>query len=170
MPDSPEPGQAALDNQMVHEEAGIPVRGVPVYRSPLVYPDLALILVGAQKWLTLLNAIIALLGLWVLVASFVLKYPVTTPRLNNFVLGLVIAALATLRIFVGRHGAWLNWLMTLLALWLTASPFALGYLNSMRPGWNSIAVGIAVALLSASSAIYTLRLLRPPGYGRAQTD
>lgn len=165
MTDSPEAEQAALDNQMVHE-----VDGVPVYQSSFIYPDLALIFVGAQKWVTLLNFIIALLGLWVLVASFVLKYPVTTPRLNSFVLGLVIAALAALRIFVGRHGAWFNWLLSLLGLWLVASPFGLGYLNVAPAVWNSIAAGIAVTLLSALSAIFTLRLLPPTHYRGLEMD
>jgi hypothetical protein len=70
---------------------------------------------------------------------------------NGIIFGIVIAVLATSR-FVGSTGPWASWVNALIGVWLIVSPFIVGYAGSGWE-WNSIILGIIIALLGVWSAV-----------------
>jgi uncharacterized membrane protein HdeD (DUF308 family) len=104
---------------------------------------------GTQKTLSWLVAIV---GLWELLAAFVLGYSATSAAMwNAVIIGLALMIL----------GIWaavseekttdktLDWVNLLLGIWLIISPFVLGYMSVSAALWNDVIVGLAVVVLTA---------------------
>ena len=103
-----------------------------------------------------LSWIVALFGVWEVLAPFVLGYSAATVALwNAIVLGVVLVVL----------GVWaavaqttltlktLDWINTVLGIWLIVAPFILSYTGVTAALWNDIIVGIVVAVLAAWAAL-----------------
>lgn len=86
-------------------------------------------------------------GIWLIVAPFVLGYVGTTAQTNDIVLGIVVGAIALIRLFRVYRAAWLNWVNILAGLWLIIAPFVLAY-TTIAPMWNDIILGVIVVVLS----------------------
>lgn len=100
-------------------------------------------------WASTLNIIA---GIWLIVAPFVLLYANATARVNDIVLGAVIAIFALVRALVpGAATAWLSWLNTLWGIWLIIASFVLSYGGIARP--NEIVLGIIVGILGIWSGV-----------------
>lgn len=90
-----------------------------------------------------------MLGLWLIVAPFLLGAP-TADLWNDVIVGGLIAVLAGYNWYrttqgeeVSTSGAALN---SLLGLWLIAAPFVFGVSGALL--WNDVIVGIIVASLA----------------------
>jgi hypothetical protein len=95
-----------------------------------------------------------LLGIWLLISPWVLMFRSGVAVGNDVVLGIVIAIVAGIRFSNPiRATTGLSWLNFLLGLWVLISPWVLGYAALPSALWNNIAVGVAVMVLSASSAL-----------------
>lgn len=92
-----------------------------------------------------------LLGLWLVIAPFLLSYATSASRGNDITIGVIIALLATFRLLGAYRAAWLSWLNALLGIWLIVAPFILGY-DSSRALWNDVIVGLFIAFLGLWSA------------------
>lgn len=92
-----------------------------------------------------------LLGLWLVIAPFLLRYATSTSIGNDITIGIIIALLAAFRLFGAYRAAWLSWLNALLGIWLIVAPFILGY-DSSSALWNDIIVGLFIAFLGIWSA------------------
>lgn len=107
-------------------------------------------------WASTLNIIA---GIWLIVAPFVLLYADQTAKVNDTVLGAVIAVFALVRALApGAATAWLSWLNTLWGIWLIIASFVLGYGGIARP--NEIVLGIIVGILGIWSAV-SANVVRP---------
>lgn len=115
-----------------------------------------------------------LVGLWLIISPFVLGYSdlgqatktIASQATNNdLIVGFTIAVIGAIRLANAyRFGEyelptmWLSWLSALLGLWLIVSPFVLGFSGLATPFWNSIIVGIIVAVLGVWNALVARRL------------
>lgn len=102
-----------------------------------------------------------LVGLWLVIAPWVLDYSEQSNAVWNQVgVGVVIAALASFRVFAPRQWASLSWINFVLGLWLIIAPFVLTYNetgNTQAILWNDIISGLLVLSLAAWSAVATSR-------------
>jgi hypothetical protein len=99
------------------------------------------------KWLSAANAT---LGLWLIVAPFVLATS-TAGMWNDVVIGLVIATVGTYNYYlttqgkeVSRSAAGLN---ALAGLWMIVAPFVLGGIGGAAL-WSDVTVGLLVTLFA----------------------
>lgn len=97
-----------------------------------------------------------LLGIWLIIAPFVLVYADVEALWNDIIVGIIIAVLAGVRISGVFGSTWLSWVNFVLGLWLVIAPFVLGYLTG-RALWNDVIVGITVAALAVWSVAATRR-------------
>lgn len=102
-----------------------------------------------------LSCLIALAGLWEVLAPFFLGYSATTVAMwNAVIVGVVLIALAAIATFredvtVDKTTDWIN---AVLGLWLILAPFALDYSAVVVAMWNDIIVGFVVIVLAVWAA------------------
>ena len=102
-----------------------------------------------------------ILGLWLIIAPFVLGFTVHThSEWNTIIVGILVATIAAIRIWGGRGASWLSWINAGLALWLIVSPWIYGNSDVSAIMWNDIIVGVVVLVLSAWSALAQETLAR----------
>ena len=107
-----------------------------------------------------------LLGLWLILAPFVLGYSGIRESLwNDIVIGAIIAILAAIRIFTPLQYRSLSWWNFALGGWLIFAPFLIYGAGASGPPaqaatWNEVIVGVLVIVLGAWSALST-RSIRP---------
>jgi peptidoglycan/LPS O-acetylase OafA/YrhL len=102
----------------------------------------------------------AYLGLWLLIAPWVLVYQDRRAiAATHVVAGLVLLALGAFRLGKPRTAPWLSWLNASLGLWLVLTPFVLlpSSSSTAPASWNSVIIGTVVAVLGASAAVSTHR-------------
>ena len=96
------------------------------------------------------------LGLWLIVAPFVLAYrDISAALWNNIIVGIVIAVLASWRA-LGKESVRMtvtSWVVALLGLWTLIAPFVLRYAGNASAMWNGVIVGIVVAILATYRAL-----------------
>ena len=99
-----------------------------------------------------LSGISILLGIWLILAPFVLAYTgVQVATWNDIILGVLICAMALIRTFgAGQAGA--GWINVLLGIWLVIAPFILNYGENPAPTWNDIILGILIIIFAWSGA------------------
>ena len=92
-----------------------------------------------------------LLGIWVIVAPFVLASALFSAAIwNNIATGVAVAILALIRTSMPRQSGW-SWGNVILGIWLLISPFVLGFAASSLL-WNNVILGIIIALVGISNA------------------
>jgi hypothetical protein len=103
------------------------------------------------KWLAGTNA---LLGLWLVVAPFVLATS-TAGLWNDVVLGLIIASVGTYNYYLTTQGKEVSaaaaGLNTLAGLWMIAAPFVLAGISGAA-FWSDLTVGVLVTLFAGYNA------------------
>jgi hypothetical protein len=106
-----------------------------------------------HEQITLASGANLILGLWLIVAPFVLTFTGSGARGNDIILGIVIAVIAACRVFGAYRSAWLSWVNALLGIWVIISPWVLGFSGKAQPTWNNVIVGIAITILGVWSAV-----------------
>ncbi len=119
-----------------------------------------------------LNWVVAILGIWELLAPFILSYSkvqkaaegaqkaAALPKTGNamwdaIIIGivlLIVGAWAALSNSVGLIKS-LSWLNAILGLWLIIAPFTLGYSKLASAMWNDVVIGIIVLVVGAWAAL-----------------
>ena len=89
-------------------------------------------------------------GLWLVLAPFILNYT-GSPRVNDIVVGLIVAVVGVIRTLAVERTAWISWVNIILGIWLIVAPFFLGYSGVSSALWNDVILGIIVAALSGWS-------------------
>lgn len=105
-----------------------------------------------------LSWFIVIAGIWAVLSPFILGFSGATIALwNAIVIGV---ALFILGIWAAQTTnpstrSALDWVNVVLGLWLIASPFILGFSGLAFAMWNSIIVGLVVAILGLWAALST---------------
>ena len=77
------------------------------------------------QWTSGINLVV---GLWLIVAPFLLGYDEIQAALwNDILVGLIVAAFAVARVARPLMNPSLSWINALLGLWLVVAPFVLAY-------------------------------------------
>jgi hypothetical protein len=102
----------------------------------------------------------AVLGLWLLIAPWVLDYQDRTEVVvSHVVAGLLLLTLGAFRLGKPRTSPWLSWFNALLGLWLVITPFVVrpSASSTGSASWNSILIGAVVAVVAVAAAVSTHR-------------
>jgi hypothetical protein len=103
----------------------------------------------SAQWHVVANV---LLGIWLAVSPWVLDYAgQTAAAWNASMIGLAIALVSASALLAYRK--WEDWIIALLAAWLMASPYILGFGTMPAARWTHFVVGVLVAVLALWSAI-----------------
>ncbi len=103
-----------------------------------------------------------LLGIWLIIAPFVLGYArLEAAQTNDIIVGILVAIIATIRSFGAFTQPGWSWMNVFLGIWLIIAPFVLGYSNVSTPLWNDIILGILIAVMAWTSATSARRRLPP---------
>ena len=97
------------------------------------------------------DLLITLLGLWLMMSSRLLHFPVAhaDATWNTWVVGAAIILLtAVSRYLIDTRNPWEDLASAALGFWLIIAPWALGFTSQMTERSNSISVGSAVAAVA----------------------
>ncbi|HET7035272.1 MAG TPA: SPW repeat protein [Thermomicrobiaceae bacterium] len=107
-----------------------------------------------MRQMVVASGINLILGLWLIIAPFVLGFSGQThSEWNSVIIGILVATIAAIRIWGGRGASWLSWINAGLALWLIVSPWIYGNSDVTAILWNDIIVGAVILVLSVWSAL-----------------
>jgi hypothetical protein len=102
-----------------------------------------------------LNGLVALAGLWEVLAPFILGYStITVIMWNAIIVGGVLIILAAWAAFSeqDRLEQNLDWIIAVVGMWLTLAPAALFYSTRTVAMWNDTIIGVIVILLALWAA------------------
>lgn len=103
-----------------------------------------------------LSWIIAVVGLWEIVAPFIFGMTATTAFLwDAVIVGLALLVLGVWAALANDENTvkYLNWINAVLGLWLIIAPFVLSYSSAAAAMWNDIIVGLVALALGAWAAL-----------------
>lgn len=110
-----------------------------------------------QTYLRTAGSIDILLGIWLIIAPFMLGYSAINGALwNDIISGFLVVIFAA--IIAGRTttgSAWPSWVNLIIGIWLILAPFALGHSAVAAAMWNEIVSGVIIIGLSAYAAFST---------------
>jgi SPW repeat len=103
-----------------------------------------------------LSWLVALAGLWEVIAVFVLGYSASTTALwDALIVGVALIVLGGWAALSSQEGTdkTLDWINAILGVWLIIAPFVLGYTALVAALWNDIIVGIVVVVIAGWAAL-----------------
>lgn len=116
-----------------------------------------------------LSGFIAVLGLWMMAAPWILNYGYVSSALwNSLVVGAAVVLVAVARILLPNEFAHLSWINVAFGIWLILSPFIFGYgsdsitsVGNVNPAvGNHLVCGIFLTILAWLSATFNNPRLR----------
>lgn len=94
-----------------------------------------------QDWVSLI------LGIWLFISPWVLGFTsVANAATNAWILGIAVAVVAIIALSMPQ--LWEEWVNLILGVWLIIAPWVVGFSNMSTPTWNSVILGIIVALVN----------------------
>ncbi len=108
-----------------------------------------------MKTAKVLNWVIAIGGVWEILAPFILSYSAAkTPMWDAIIIGVVLVILGAWAGLANASGTVkaLSWVNAVLGLWLIIAPFILAYSSVKAAMWNDIIVGIIIVVLGVWAA------------------
>jgi hypothetical protein len=103
-----------------------------------------------------LSGILIIVGIWELLAPFIWGYATSIePLWNDVLFGAALIVLAGVSVLSESETTdrGLDWVNTVIGLWLIAAPFVLAYTSLTSALWNDIIVGIITVVLSTWAAV-----------------
>lgn len=95
-----------------------------------------------------------LLGIWLIISPWVLTYASSIAKWDELGIGIGVLVLAAIREIAPR-AQWISFLNGLIGVWAIISPIFINF-SEPRAYWNTIIVGIVVALLAFWNSSLTL--------------
>ncbi len=95
---------------------------------------------AVRRWQDWVNQV---LGAWLFISPWVLRYAGTPAAWNAYVMGAGIVVFALIAAYMPK--AWEELINTALGVWLVVSPFVLGFSASEMVALHTVVVGILVA-------------------------
>ncbi len=103
-----------------------------------------------------LSWITVVLGVWLIIAPFILTFPSAVAMWNSIIVGVIVLILSWIRAANPASSPGLSWINAILGLWLIVAPFVLNMATTtMSARWNDIVLGIAVIVFSVWAALAT---------------
>ncbi len=102
-----------------------------------------------------LSWITVVLGVWLIIAPFILTFPSMVAMWNSIIVGVIVLILSWIRAANPASSPGLSWINAILGLWLIVAPFVLRMVSSTSARWNDIVLGIAVIVFSVWAALAT---------------
>jgi len=98
------------------------------------------------------NWVNLVLGIWLIVAGFVLKTPPKTANFwNDLIVGIIVAILAYISTTTKRVICWIN---VVLGIWLIIAAFLPSIVGTKTGNlWNDLIVGIVVLIVAIIAAL-----------------
>ena len=103
-----------------------------------------------------LNWVLAVAGLWEIIAPFAIGYSsVTGAMVNAIILGILILGIGIWAAVINSGGAIkaLSWINAILGLWVLLSPFIIRYSQTTGAMVNDLIVGIGVLIIGVWAAL-----------------
>ena len=103
-----------------------------------------------------LSWVIAVAGLWEILAPFIIGYSSTTAAMvDAIILGILLLGLGLWAALVNSEGTikGLSWTNGVLGLWVLLAPFILSYSKTTGAMVNDIIIGILVVILGVWAAL-----------------
>ena len=102
-----------------------------------------------------------LLGIWLIISTFVLTFFSNLPaaQWNNVIVGILVGLFSVVRLSGDPRACW-SWSNVVLGIWLIISPFVLGFSGIAPAMWHNVIVGIIVGLLALSKALLPSRTVQ----------
>ena len=107
--------------------------------------------------------LVALAGLWLVAAPFVLGYSTADgmrARSDDLLFGVAILLVAGYRLLQAENATWPSVVTAVMGFWVFLAPFYIGYHSVGVADMNDHIVGILVILFSAWAALTTRRVQR----------
>lgn len=95
-----------------------------------------------------------LLGIWLVISPWILSYASSAAKWDQLGIGIAVLILAAIREIAPR-AQWISFLNGLVGVWAIIAPIFISFLLP-RAYWNSIIVGIVVALLAFWNSSLTI--------------
>lgn len=109
---------------------------------------------GQENRTKVASGINVLAGLWLIISPYIFGF--TQGVTNSVIIGIVVAVLALIRFINPVQASWLSWINTILGIWLIVSAFVMGV--AAAPFWNTLILGIIVAVMAIWSASSSAKL------------
>ncbi len=106
-----------------------------------------------QQDVKVLSWITVILGVWLIIAPFILTFPSTVAMWNSIIVGVIVLVLSWIRAANPATSPGLSWINAILGLWLIVAPFVMSMASSTSTRWNDIVLGIAVIVFSVWAAL-----------------
>ncbi len=103
-----------------------------------------------------LSWIIAVVGLWEIIAPFIFGMTATTAFLwDAIIVGLALLVFGAWAALANDENTikYLSWINAVLGLWLVIAPFVLSYSSAAAAMWNDIIIGLVALALGAWAAL-----------------
>ncbi len=107
-----------------------------------------------------LSWVIAVAGLWEILAPFIIGYSATTGAMvDAIIFGILLLGLGLWAALVNTSGTikGLSWVNAVLGLWVLLAPFILGYSKTTGAMVNDLIIGILVVILGIWAALAAAR-------------
>jgi SPW repeat-containing protein len=112
-----------------------------------------------MKWASWTNAI---LGVWLILAPWVLRYPSNVPSGEDVLLGISVLLIAAWSANADQAVTGPAWTTMILGIWITISPWALGYRGLTQALANDVFVGILIVTFSITLVAGRMVTVGPP--------
>jgi hypothetical protein len=113
---------------------------------------------SARPAVSVSSAVIALLGLWLVISPWTLGSPGPGIATSGIICGALILVCSVIR-FTYRHTSAMSWINALLGAWVIGAAWIFGENGGNLHTWNYTIVGVVIACLETISL--TASALRP---------
>lgn len=96
------------------------------------------------------------IGIWLVVAPFVLNYGDAAVTWNEVIAGLLTAGLGAWRLYRPRLH-WTSWALGAWGVWFVLSPFLFGYGRGVAAYWNELGMGVFLVILAFAAVGNAIR-------------
>ncbi|HZP59093.1 MAG TPA: SPW repeat protein [Opitutaceae bacterium] len=102
---------------------------------------------NAISWASGINLF---LGVWLFISPWIITYVAAESRWNDLIVGAAVVLFSWIRLVNRGRAGVPSWINLLLGLWLIFAPFVMHYVSNGQR-WNSVVVGVIVAVLAITS-------------------
>ncbi|HVU34923.1 MAG TPA: SPW repeat protein [Opitutaceae bacterium] len=103
-----------------------------------------------QQTISWASGINLIAGIWLFISTWAVSSAASSSRSNDIIFGIIVFVLSWIRLANRSRSGAASWLNVLAGIWLIIAPFALHF-ETAGQTWNSVIVGIIVAILGIVS-------------------